>query len=105
MKWIKTVLFMLVILYILHELGHAMMYIIFGVPFECVLFPYVLGTYHLIGFVRPHITDPFVVFNVRFVGPILAQSLFVILVKKEPKWMLLGLPISYGDILISLSGS
>ena len=101
MRRTPILLIALITLYILHELGHVVMYAIFGVPFKCVIFPnvpHVLGIPHLVGFIRPFTNNLFIEINIRIVGPVLVQLSFIILTKREPKW-LLGILFSYGDVL------
>lgn len=99
MKLIRSFVIMAVVLYVLHELGHILMFILFGMEIELLIFPLVAGTYHIIGFVHIHTQDMFSEMMIRFVGPILLQLLFILLIKREPRWIPLGILFSYGDLL------
>lgn len=91
----------IVLLYILHELGHIAMYLLLGVNFRVVVghqVPTVIGLPHLVGMVRVGTGDIWKEFLIVIVGPILMQLLYIIPFKKDRRW-LLGLLISYADII------
>jgi len=60
-------------LYVIHELGHIIALLLFGIEFNIIILPIVSGTPHIIGIARLHSNNLAIELLIRFVFPIMIQ--------------------------------
>ena len=95
----KINLWLMTILYVLHEIGHIIALLMFGETFTIELFPTISGTPHLIGLVRSPNKNIIKETIIRFVSPILTQVILLSKMNKSKYWFLFVLLLSYGDVM------
>jgi len=94
----KGTIILIVIFFILHELGHVVAFVTLGIEFTPVIFPEFLGFYHVLGFDRLHTGVLWKEFYIKIACPIILQAIYIILVTKNPRHCLAFL-MSYADTI------
>ena len=87
----------LALLYVIHELGHVIMYLAYGIPFKILIFPELLGIPHIIGFERAWTGDFWKELMIKLAGPLILKTIYVLF--NNDKRLVLAYGFSYGDII------
>ena len=94
----RYIVLIITICYILHELGHILSLLTLGIQFQPVLFPMVFDIIHIFGISRADTGDSLTEFYLTVLSPLIMQTIFLVLTKKEKEYYLVYL-MSYGDII------